>query len=356
MAEREHQFEARRIAIVKPSALGDVVQSLPVLAALRSRFPAARISWIVHSAYAPLLRPISLLDDVIEFDRKAAAASPLHGSAYVWTFLRRLRRERFDFVIDLQGLLRTGAFTLATAAHRRWGLLSAREGSRFAYNRVIDDLSGSQSAVNRYWRVAVSLGVGDLPKSFPLEVSQQERSEALKLLDGLPRPWIAVQPGARWSTKRWPAASFAATMQATIDRVGGSAVVLGSPDERDVATETAQSIRAPKLLLAGKTSLRLLAAVLETCDAMLTNDTGPMHLAAAVGTPTTAVFTCTSPTRAGPFGEGHEIVQTNVACRESYVRQCKSMACMSEVTPSRVSQALIRCLACKVNRPTKAAV
>jgi heptosyltransferase-1 len=356
MAALNRQFEARRIAIVKPSALGDVVQSLPLLAALRSRFPAARISWIVHSAYAPLLRPISLLDDVIEFDRKAAAASPLHGSAYVWKFLRRLRRERFDFVIDLQGLLRTGTFTLATAAHRRWGLRSAREGSRFAYNRVIDDLSGPQGAVNRYWRVAEALGVGDLPKEFPLEISQEERREALQLLDSLPRPWIAVQPGARWMTKRWPAASFAAAMQATIDRVGGSAVVLGSSDERDVASETAQSIRAPKLLLAGKTSLRLLAAVLESCDAMLTNDTGPMHLAAAVGTPTTAVFTCTSPSRAGPFGEGHEIVQTNVACRESYIRRCDSMACMSEVTPSVVGEALIRCLERNVNRRTKTAV
>ena len=281
---------------------------------------------------------------------------PLRGSAYVWNFLRRLRRERFDFVVDLQGLLRTGAFTLATAAHRRWGLCSAREGSRFAYNRVIDDLSGARGAVNRYWRVAEALNVGDMPKAFPLEISPEERREALRLLDGLPRPWIAVQSGARWLTKRWPAASFAAAMQSTIDRFGGSAVVLGSSDERDVATETAQLIRAPKVQLAGKTSLRLLAAVLESCDTMLTNDTGPMHLAAAVGTPTTAVFTCTSPTRAGPFGEGHEIVQTNVSCRESYIRRCESMACMTEVTPSVVSQALNRCLERRVNRRTKAAV
>jgi len=355
MAALDLSFDARRIAIVKPSALGDVVQSLPILAAMRNRFPKARISWVVNAAYAPLLQPISLLDEVIAFDRGAATRSAVRGAVYVGRFLNLLREKRFDFVVDLQGLLRTGAFTLATGAHRRWGLASAREGSRFACNRVIDDVSGSQGAVDRYWRIAEALGVGESPKQFPLEISAAERNEALTALAGLPRPWIAVQPGARWSTKRWPAASFAAAMQSTIDRVGGSAVVLGSKDELDVATDAAARIRGPVRLLAGKTSLRLLAAVLEHCDATLTNDTGPMHLSAAVGTPTTAVFTCTSPSRAGPFGEGHQIVQTNVACRESYLRRCDSMKCMTEVTEDCVAEALIRCFERSRKRNSKSA-
>jgi ADP-heptose:LPS heptosyltransferase len=132
MVRRTPPFNARRIALIKPSALGDVVQTLPVLAALRERFPAARISWIVNKAYASLLQPISLLDAVIPFDRAASTQSLSGGSSYFWRFLCELRRHRFDFVVDLQGLLRSGAFSLAKGAHRRWGLQSAREGSRFA--------------------------------------------------------------------------------------------------------------------------------------------------------------------------------------------------------------------------------
>src|SRR5688572_21967440 len=114
MAALDLSFDARRIAIVKPSALGDVVQSLPILAAMRERFPKARISWVVNAAYAPLLQPISLLDEVIAFDRGAATRSAVRGAVYVGRFLNLLREKRFDLVVDLQGLLRTGAFTLAT--------------------------------------------------------------------------------------------------------------------------------------------------------------------------------------------------------------------------------------------------
>jgi heptosyltransferase I len=342
---RRGSFDARRIALVKPSALGDVVQTLPALAALRERFPAAHISWIVNSTYASLLDPISILDEVIPFDRAASAKSLLGGTAYLWRFLRELRERRFDFVIDLQGLLRTGVFSLATGARRRWGLRTAREGSRLAYTRILDDSSGSPAAVDRYWKVAEALGVGSSPKRFPLGISLAERAQARDLTDGLPRPWIAIQPGARWETKRWPSASFSSAVQAAIDRVGGSAIVLGGKDEIPVASEAADRIRGPVRNLAGKTSLRILAALLEQCDAMLTNDTGPMHLAAAVGTPVTAVFTCTSPLKAGPFGPGHRIVQTEVVCRESYVRKCPKMVCMDDVTTDRVAAELVRTLA-----------
>lgn len=340
MIRRTPSFTARRIALIKPSALGDVVQTLPVLAALRERFPSAAISWIVNQSYAPLLEPISLLDEVIPFDRAASTRTLTDGARYFWNFFRQLRRRRFDFVLDLQGLLRSGAFTLSTAAHRRWGLQSAREGSRFAYNFVLDDVTGSQAAVDRYWRAAEALGVGHLPKRFPLEITEAERAAAASLLSGLPRPWIAVQPGARWETKRWPTASFAATTQTAVDRFGGSAIILGGKDELATAEETADRLRAPVRLLAGRTSLRSLAAILEQCDVLLTNDTGPMHLAAAVGTPTTAIFTCTSPNRAGPFGSIHRVVQTSVSCRESYIKTCPNMICMTDLTPAKVSPAL----------------
>jgi lipopolysaccharide heptosyltransferase II len=336
-------YEPRRICLIKPSALGDVVQSLPVFAALRRRYPRAHIAWLVNSAYAPLLEPIPQLDEVIEFDRHVMRAGVWRGLRDAATFVRGLSERRFDLAVDLQGLAKSGAFTLATRAHRRVGLASAREGAGIAYTHVVDDRAGSPAAVERYWKVAEFLDA-DGPKEFALALTHRERAEAARSLHGLPRPIVAAQPGAQWETKRWPAANFAASLQRTL-AAGGSAVILGGPGEEPIAAAVADALSIPNRNLAGKTSLRLLAAVLESCDLALTNDSGPMHLAAAVGTPTVAVFTCTAPERAGPFGSGHRIVQTAVDCRASYVKRCAHLSCMKELTAERVIPALAAALA-----------
>jgi lipopolysaccharide heptosyltransferase II len=329
-------FHAQRVCLIKPSALGDVVQALPVLNALRTRFPKAHIAWLVNRAYAPLLKPIPILDEVIEFDRDILRGAGLSGALAFLTFLRELGDRKFDLAIDLQGLFRSGLLSAATRARRRIGLQSAREGSFLFYTDLVDDVGGSSAAVERYWQIAEILGVGNVPKEFPLSLTDAEKQEAASRLTGLPRPYLALQPGARWETKRWPAASFAAAASNVLRERGGSAIVLGGPGEEPIAAEVAKALGAPFRNLAGTTSLRLLAAVLEACDAVLTNDSGPMHLAAAVGTPTVSLFTCTSPDRAGPYGQARGVVETSVPCRGSYLRTCDRMTCMKDLTPEKI--------------------
>jgi lipopolysaccharide heptosyltransferase I len=337
-------IDARRICLIKPSALGDVVQTLPVLAALRYRFPYAQIAWVVNSAYADLLRPIRRLDRVIEFPRHEFSRLTL-GAVAVWRrFLRRMRREEFDIAIDLQGLWRSGWMCGATGARLRIGLESAREGAWWFYNATVDDCA-IDSAALRYWTVAQAFGVGHLSPAFPLDLSEAERAWARGRLAGLCRPRLAISPGARWVTKRWPAPQFAAVAGQSLGLGVRSVVLVGGPDDRSTASQIVGQIpQASTLDLCGQTTLRELAAILEQCDVLLTNDSGPMHLAAAVGTRCVAIFTCTKPERAAPFGPGHRVVQTEVSCRGSYLKQCDRLDCMRELNCDRVAPAVIQAI------------
>ena len=234
------------------------------------------------------------------------------------------------------GLFRSAAMGWVTGAPVRIGLASAREGASLSYTHIAHDLPIDRGAVDRYWSVAELLGVGDLPKRFPLNISLEEKKTALAILSSLPRPWIAVNAGSRWKTKRWPADHFAEALEKTMGSRQGSVVIVGGPEEEQVAFEVASGISAPSVNLAGRTTLRELAAVLEAVDLLVTNDSGPMHLAAALGTPTVSIFTCTSPARAGAYGHGHAILQTNVPCRGSYVKQCSRMDCMADLSADKL--------------------
>ncbi len=335
-----HELAPRRIALIKPSALGDIVHSLPVLSALRRRFPAAQIAWIVNRVYEPLLLGHPDLDEIIPFDRSALHSGVVRGALSLASFLRRLRRCRFDLVLDLQGLLRTGLMALATGAPRRIGLHGAREGAPWFYSDVVPvpDFD-SMHAVDRYWLAARALGAtGD--KVFHIPLSGDARAWANGQLRGHPRPWLAVGVGARWQTKRWPAAHFAALVRMAQGHFGGTAFFVGGAEEVDLAHEAAGAVSGPARVLAGRTTLPQLAAVLSRVDAVLANDTGPLHLAVALGRPVVAPYTCTKVCRTGPYGQAQRGIETTVWCRGSYLKKCERLECMEELTPARLWPAL----------------
>jgi ADP-heptose:LPS heptosyltransferase len=156
----------------------------------------------------------------------------------------------------------------------------------------------------------------------------------------LPRPWLALGVGARWVTKRWPAGHFAELARRAQAEFGGSAVFVGSADEAPLARQVAEQLSGPALDLAGRTTLPQLAAVLALADAMLANDTGPLHLAAALGRPVVAPYTCTRVALHGPFGQSDGCAETAVHCAGSYVKRCGRLECMAELTPDRLWGAL----------------
>jgi lipopolysaccharide heptosyltransferase I len=330
-------YPARRIALIKPSALGDVIHSLPVLTALRRRYPTAHITWVISRSYEALLHGHPDLDATLPFDRTASRAGWLPGVLGYNRFLRRLRRQRFDLVIDLQGLLRSGLMTLASGAARRVGLSTAREGATLFYTDLVPVADfNAVHAVERYWLVAEALGVGDGPRTFRVPLTEEARHWAAEELRTCPRPWLVVGPGSRWLTKRWPTRHFAVLARQAQHEFGGTILFVGGGDETPLARAVVADLSGPWRDLTGRTTLPHLAALLARADAILANDTGPLHLAAALGRPVVAPYTCTSIRLNGPYGAAAGAVETRVACQGSYLKRCARMDCMTELTPDRL--------------------
>jgi lipopolysaccharide heptosyltransferase I len=339
-------LNAERIAVIKPSALGDIIHSLPVLTALRRRYPQAHITWVVNKGYAPLLHGHRDLDDVLAFDRRASHRG--WGTAVrSWLdFLGELRRRRFDLAIDLQGLFRTAVMMAATRAKRRVGLSTAREGASWTYTDVVPVTDfNALHAVDRCWRIAEEFGVGDdVPKEFHIPIPDEAQNWAEEATWGYPRPWLMLGPGARWMTKRWPPQHFAVLARRFWDEFGGTVFFVGGAEETPAATEVRRHLPGPSRDFTGRTTLPRLAALLNRADAMLANDTGPLHLAAALGSPVVAPYTCTSIRLNGPYPFHSGAIETTVRCRGSYFKRCSRLECMAELTPERLWPSLAEVL------------
>jgi lipopolysaccharide heptosyltransferase I len=337
------EYPAQRIALIKPSALGDIVHSLPVLTALRRRYPEAHITWVVSRSYEALLQGHPDLDATLPFERTRARFRPLRAALAQVRFLRQLRAERFDLVVDLQGLLRSGVMALASGAARRVGLGTAREGAGYFYTDSVPvpgtsggPNSGHLHAVERYWLVAQALGAGAGPIEFRVPLAKGARRWAVEVLRGCPRPWLMLGVGSRWLTKRWPPEHFAELARRAQAHAGGTALFIGSRDEADLAAAVARGLAGSVRDLTGRTTLPQLAALLSRADVMLSNDSGPLHLAAALGRPVVAPYTCTKVTYHGPYGAPGGGVETRVWCRGSYRKRCGRLECMAELTPERL--------------------
>jgi lipopolysaccharide heptosyltransferase I len=327
----------RRVAIIKPSALGDIVHTLPVLSALRRRFPGAHLTWVVNRGYEPLLRGHPDLDATLVFDRRSNRRSVVQAAAGYARFFRQLYACRFDLVVDLQGLLRSGVMTGATGAARRIGLSSAREGARCFYTDVVlVPKRPLLHAVDRYWLAAQALGAGDGPREFRLPVDEAANAWVLAELRACPRPWLVLGVGSRWPTKRWLPEHFARLATQAQKNFGGSVLFVGARDEVDLADSTAARLSGPVKNLAGRTTLPQLVALLRQADVMVANDTGPLHLAAALGRPVVAPYTCTRVRLNGPYGQAQRAVEARVWCQGSYLKSCRRLECMTALTPDHL--------------------
>lgn len=337
-------LEPRRILIIKPSALGDVVQTSAILPALRARFPNAELHWVVKRELEPLLEGRAELRSRIPFDRFGSWRD-------WWRLLRRLRALRADVVLDLQGLARTALMTLASRARVRIGLETAREGAWYTYTHVVPGSGWNVPAYERYRAAARFLGADPEGVADPPAVGHDSEAAWVESrLRGVPRPLVAVHPGARWETKRWPAARFAVVGAKAAREFGATIGLVGSADDVAAGAEIELLLRelAPHAVVRNwidRTDLRQLRALLAAADVVLCNDSGPMHLAAACGTPVVAVFTCTSPQISGPAGPQHRFVSADVPCAGGYHKRCPLagkayLGCMDAVRPETVFREL----------------
>lgn len=330
-----------RILIIKPSSLGDVVHALPTLAALRERFPRAYIAWLVKRQWAGLLERAEGLD----------AVWPVDPGVTGWlSQVPRLRAAGFDLAIDLQGLFRSGVMGWLAGCPTRIGFANAREGGAFFYTRRVPVPTPDMHAVERYLLVAAALGVAASDRRAPefrLGAWPADCEEVSGLLRGHgldPNvPWIAMNASARWPTKRWPPEFFAATADQLQQQGLGPVALIGGPDDRAAALRVKTLMRTAARDLTGETTPGLLPALFRSAALLVTNDSGPMHVAAAVGTPVVAMFGPTSPVRTGPYGQGHRVLRTPIPCSPCFSRVCRNrveMECLTSLTPDKVIEAV----------------
>lgn len=312
-----------RVLIVKLSSLGDLFHALPAVARL-AEARSADIDWVTHPAYIDLVRRFAPVRRVIGF--------PRHGFAMkAPAFLRELRAETYDLAIDMQGLLKSAFVTRAARAKRRIGPSFHREGSHLFYDAVTGPRNKDRHAVEENLDLLDHLGVPRGEVAFPVNWPTPPDLPSGRN--------IALLPCSRWPTKNWPPEYFAALAKAL--RNEASLFVFGSPEDAAVGQQIAEAAGGGVVNQCGRTSLAELGGWLAAMDLVITVDSGPMHIAAATGTPVLALFGPTDPRRTGPYGAAHRVlVREGLACRPCLSRTCRlpeaDTRCLRGLTPEVV--------------------
>lgn len=288
-----------RILICRMSAIGDAILTMPVACALREEFPGAHIAWVVEKKAAPMIRDHQALDQVIEFER-GWMGSP-RG---LRTAREELRSHRFDVTIDCQGLTKSSLAAWLSGAPKRIGFSGYHGGevSRLLNNTLVKPVF--THLTDRSLELLIPLDIHSPKVRWKLPVNEAARQWANVWRRTIPTQSLAVlNPGATWKSRLWESDRFAATARYIRDRYGyRSVVVWGSADERQMA-ERIVELSEGAATISPETDLHHLAALIETADLFISADTGPLHIAVAVGTSTIGLYGATRPGASGPYGQ-----------------------------------------------------
>lgn len=284
---------APRILVVKMSSLGDLFHALPTVHCLKEGLGAS-VDWVVHDSYTELIECFTDVDRVIGFPRKN-----------VWsnfsTFHSSLTLDQYEYVIDLQGLLKSALVTRLARGLTRVGPSFQREGAMLFYDAVAGRKNKNRHAVEECLDVVRYLGLPLLNPVFPVQFPKREMEAHY--------PRIAFLTQSRRSEKNWPAARFIEVGRALQEKKNAAIYLVGSKDDVNDCGEVESQLYGRVVNLCGKTSLVELGSMLQEMDLVIAVDSGPMHMAAAVGVPVIAIFGPTHPERTGPFGKKHHVVQ-----------------------------------------------
>lgn len=330
-----------KLLLVRLGALGDIVHGLPVAAALRARYPDAQIDWLVDSRHTAILDLVPVISRRIAVDSRNTADS--------LRTIGMLRRERYDVAIDLQGLVKSAAFARLSGARRVIGFdrPHLREKLASVFYSELSHPGDAAHIVDQNLSVLALFGIDERPRRFPVTVPDSPALEPVA--DRVAREgrsgFALVNPGAGWPNKRWPAERFGDVVSWMAGARGLLPVVLWGPGEQDVAGRIVNSSTGAAML-APKTGIGDLLALSRNARLMLSGDTGPLHVAAAVGTPIVALFGPTGPARNGPWDEADISLSRHADCVCRYQRRCRrSRACIEDISVEDVRAAIDRRLA-----------
>jgi len=336
--------DARRLLIVRLTSLGDIIHALPVAVALRSAVPAAHIAWLVDERWRPLLDQVDGIDEVISVPRTG------------WRKLRegvvRLRRERFDCVLDVQGLYKSAVLARLSGAPVRVGFTSAaarESGASLFYNRRVSPAHGHRIEKNLSLAAAIAPIPPSAPRDarsqFPLRVPQAAEASVNQSLrgQGVTR-YFMLSPGGGWLSKCWPAGRFGELHRRLATRFGFRGIVTYGPGERPLADAVAPSAGDPAPLLLDLDLPQLMAA-LRGAQFFVGGDTGPLHLSVALGTPVVGLYGPTDPVQTGPYCREDVVVRNARPEETTYNRGSSPAPSMLSITVEQVEEAVNRRLA-----------
>jgi heptosyltransferase-1 len=313
----------KNILLIKPSSLGDIVLALPALSALRKSVPFAKISWLIRPEFAPLLKNHPHLNEVIFFDRKFLGKAWFNPLAFasLLSLIRRLRRSKFDAVIDLQGLFRTASLAWLSGCRKRLGMANAREFGQIFYTHKVAQDEDCVHLVDYYLKIVRAAGASENQVQFLLPVDSAAAVSVNSLLktQGIePDNYAVFVPTSAHRDKCWPVERFAALADKISKQFGLSIIATGAASEKNAIEELRNLANVPIANFAGATSLSELVALLKAARLVVSNDTGPGHIAAALGTPLVLMFSWSNPARIAPYGRAECMV-----AREPYSRGLK---------------------------------
>jgi lipopolysaccharide heptosyltransferase I len=313
------------------------------LSALHRNYPDAKISWLVRPEFAPLLENHPDLTEIIAFDRKLLGKAWFHCGAFgsLIKLIRRLREERFDAIFDFQGLFRTASLGWLSGGKRRFGPANARELASVFYTDKVPQDAKSIHLVDFYLKMIQTAGASDLSVEFILPEDSKIADSVAKLLhnqgiDG--NDYVVFIPGSAQRDKCWPAERFAILAEKITSKYDLPILAAGTASEADIVENLKNKSNVPITSLAGQTSLKELIALLRTARLVVSNDTGPGHIASALGTPLVMMYSWSNPARIAPYGRTECMVANDPFSRGTQIKSSDPRHSIEAITFEQVWQ------------------
>ena len=334
-----------KILIVQPSRLGDIIFSLPVLAAIKKKYPKARISWVVDERCAEILEGNPHLEKVFVWDRKKVSLK------YYADFFKLLRKEKFDLSIDLHGLLKSAMLVRLAGARFKIASSSTNGMREFSwlFSKEIKNRSPESHCVERHMSTAEYIGCGP-EVEYPIHIPEKDfesvkaKLEASLLENVDLKKVVGIHPGGGWISRRWAPYKYAVLAKKIKNELGADVVLVGGKEggssEKGLNEEIIHDAGIKICDMTGKFTLKELCAFLKLCKVFVGNEAGPMHIATALNVPAVAILGPTNAKRTGPYKGNTKVVQHQVDCQPCRNRNCKNPVCMKDITVAEVFDAV----------------
>ncbi len=345
------------ILIVKTSAIGDVTHTIPALNCLRKQYPDAHITWLIEPAAADLVMGHGAVDVVLVAERQKwlkefRAGQWLSVCKKFMRFVKRLRSRKYDLVLDFQGLLKSSLWVVLSGGKRRIGFGRGMQHSECSWLFLSERIPAVDMEIHALDRGLIllreiGLDCPDVVYNFPItDLLQYKIGGLLKKagFHGGTQALVVINPQTTWDTKLWDDERFVQVADRLVEQ-GCFVVLSGGPGDMEANRAIAERMAYSVLDMTGKSSLKELATLYRQADVLISTDTGPMHIGAAVDTPVVALFGPTAPWRTGPYGAGHQVLRSNLPCSPCFKRECPrshNKECMDTISVAQVVDATMQ--------------